>query len=863
MAAGARLRALLVGLPMTAAVVWLLVTGVWYPRLIDPGPGPAVYLGAVLVVGSLSALPPALAALRSRSRLRLSWAALSAAVVLWTATLAGALLGWNQVLVWGGLRTVTFAAMGVSVLTAPGVRRSANAWGLLLLDGWLIGASVFIVGWVALALAGSPPTGSLATVPPALYWVPVDLLVASVTAGLAMRTDPGARGPVALLVLACLLAVTGDTTWALTRVPEFPTVQWLVMAVALGCSGVFGRLDVWTSRRPEPARPQLTRLSQVAVVPGLVAALLSPSDLVTVGVALSVIVVLAFEILLAGRTNHDLWLAMQRQTDRLDQLVSESKDAIVQVGRTGLVEFANDAAADVLGRGPDSLLDVAAIDLVHPADRREALDGVARLDRGQLPSVRVGGRFLHGDGEWRHLEAIVSRRTGDGRGYTLSARDVSERVRLEAELRRLACTDALTGLLNRQAFLNQLDQRLLDGEMAVLFIDLDGFKTVNDMQGHAVGDRLLGEVASALSAQLRPGDLVARLGGDEFAVCTSCRGVERVHALTRRVVERLHRMPSEAAQPTSASVGVAIGHRTTAEALLGDADLAMYEAKAIGGQRYVMFDPGLRERVVERARMSVALERVCRDEGLLLDLQPIVAMVDGRWTGFEALTRWQDGDRRRLPGEFLALAEETGLIVPIGSWVLRESLAWLAGWPDPDIGISVNIAGRQVVTPGFADLVRDQLAVSGVSPHRLTLEITEQTAVEDLERAGAVLQPLRSLGVHVALDDFGTGFSSLGYLAQLPIDELKIDRRFVAGLGVRDEDDALVRVVIGLAADLGLRVVAEGVETQDQARTLLEWGCGLAQGYRFGRPMPIDTVPRPQPGPVPMPAHEPRPQRAF
>ena len=183
--------------------------------------------------------------------------------------------------------------------------------------------------------------------------------------------------------------------------------------------------------------------------------------------------------------------------------------------------------------------------------------------------------------------------------------------------------------------------------------------------------------------------------------------------------------------------------------------------------------------------------------------------------------------------------------------MLREALTWLAGWPDPDIGISVNIAGRQVVTPGFADLVRDQLAVSGVSPHRLTLEITEQTAVEDLERAGAVLQPLRSLGVHVALDDFGTGFSSLGYLAQLPVDELKIDRRFVAGLGVRAEDDALVRAVIGLAADLGLRVVAEGVETQDQARTLLEWGCGLAQGHGFRRPMPIDAVPRHQPRSIP------------
>jgi EAL domain-containing protein (putative c-di-GMP-specific phosphodiesterase class I) len=287
-----------------------------------------------------------------------------------------------------------------------------------------------------------------------------------------------------------------------------------------------------------------------------------------------------------------------------------------------------------------------------------------------------------------------------------------------------------------------------------------------------------------------------------------------------------------------------VGRHTTAEALLGDADLAMYEAKANGGGGYVVFEPGMRARVVERARICAALERACTGEGLALEVQPIVTLTDGAWVGFEALARWQDGPRQRLPREFLPLAEETGLIVRIGAWVLREALTWLSGWPDPATGISVNVAGRQVATPGFADLVRGELTRSGVKAHRLTLEITEQTAVEDLERAGAVLQPLRSLGVHVALDDFGTGFSSLGYLARLPVDELKIDRRFVSGVGVRSEDDALVRAVIGLADDLGLRVVAEGVETSDQARTLLEQGCVLAQGYRFRPPMPIHAVPR-------------------
>jgi EAL domain-containing protein (putative c-di-GMP-specific phosphodiesterase class I) len=237
--------------------------------------------------------------------------------------------------------------------------------------------------------------------------------------------------------------------------------------------------------------------------------------------------------------------------------------------------------------------------------------------------------------------------------------------------------------------------------------------------------------------------------------------------------------------------------------------------------------------------MSDALERACAGEGLLLDMQPIVAMADGTWVGFEALARWQDGATRREPHEFLPVAEESGLIDPIGRWVMHRSLAWLARWPDTSSGLSVNVAGSQLATPGFGDWVHQQLAGHGIAPDRLTLEISERTALGDLQRATAVLQPLRSLGVRIALDDFGTGFSSLGHLADLPVDELKIDRRFVTGLGRRPQDDALVRAVCMLARDLRLRVVAEGVETAAQAYSLLEHGCQLGQGFRFHRPTSI------------------------
>jgi diguanylate cyclase (GGDEF)-like protein len=462
---------------------------------------------------------------------------------------------------------------------------------------------------------------------------------------------------------------------------------------------------------------------------------------------------------------------------------------------------------------------------------------------------------------------------GDGNsGMIIVARDVEDRVRLETELRRQAGTDALTGLLNRQAFLTALETHLAVGPMAVLFCDLDGFKSVNDTEGHASGDALLLQAAERIALAVRPGQLVARLGGDEFAVLvppgavpapTALIAVERAaEQLAESLVEQLARTRWDGRIGVSIGVvlaagpgGAGPGGADRAQEILRDADLAMYECKARGGGAWVWFEPAMRERVLTRSQLRADLERAIAEDGLSIDLQPIVDVATGVWSQFEALVRWRDGDRTRQPGEFLPLAEETGLMVPLGTWVLRAALAWLAVWPDAEAGVSVNVTGGQVAEPGFVDMVRGELDRHGLAPGRLTLEITEQTAVQDLGRAGAVLQPLRALGVHVALDDFGTGFCSLGYLAQLPVDELKIDRQFVSGLGVRSADDALVRAVLGLAEDLGLRVVAEGVETAEQADILRGYGCPLVQGYLYSRPTPAGVIvpggafrPAPAPG---------------
>ncbi len=808
-----------------------------------PVDAPVVVL--VALVGAACCAVLTWAAVRGGRWLRLGWGAVGVGAALQTAALVGALSGWSTTLVWVVLRPAALIAFAIGLIASPGVRRDLREWGLLLLDGWLIGASSFAITWWGLSVTTRPVAPAVVDVAP-LVFVPFELVAASVCAGLTLRTRAGSRLPASMLLVGSLAAVSADATWAATGWVGAAAMLWLAVVVLFAVSTLLGRLDVFVTARPAAGPPRVARVSQVALVPGLLACVLTKrSDLVTVVVALSLLVALAAQMQLSVRRYGRLWDALQDQADRLDTLVSESGDAILQVDPRGQVEFANAAAAEVFGREPHELTGRQAVDLIHPSDRGAAVRELMRLERPGVDGVRVAARVRRAEG-WRHLEATVSRRRS-GAGYTLSTRDVSERVRLENELRLQATTDALTGLLSRTAFLDAVDERLRQGQAAVLFLDLDGFKSVNDTEGHAAGDRLLRRSAHAIAAALGPRDLAARLGGDEFAVLAASDEEGDVTALAERLVRTLG---SGLSSPLGARVGASIGvavegpppDRGGAAALVRDADLAMYEAKKRGGRTWVVFEPFMRERVLERTRLQAALGRAIEQGALRLEVQPVVSLRDGARVGFEALVRWQDAGRLRRPGDFVPLAEETGLVVPLGTWVLRTALAWLATWPDATTGVAVNVAGRQVADPGFGDLVRAELAASGVEPHRLTLEITERTAVDDLARAGAVLQPLRALGVHVALDDFGTGFSSLGYLAGLPVDELKIDRRFVAGLGLRAEDEALVRAVLALAADLGLRVVAEGVETREQAATLLGHGCEMAQGLLYGPAMPIEHV---------------------
>jgi len=431
-------------------------------------------------------------------------------------------------------------------------------------------------------------------------------------------------------------------------------------------------------------------------------------------------------------------------------------------------------------------------------------------------------------------------------------KDIAERERGEDELARRALHDPLTNLANRMLFMDRLSHALagLDrrpGAVAVLFLDLDRFKVTNDSFGHEVGDQVLSIVAERVRSVLREGDTPSRFGGDEFVVlCENVEGerdaIRIAERMARAVGQPIRFDDGEVVVTTSMGIALARGSSDYPEGLVRDADAALYRAKEHGRNRYELFDEDMRVRAMRRLKTEDEVRRAIELGELRLHYQPVVRLEDGGIASVEALVRWAHPERGLLePAGFIPVAEETGLIGPLGRWVLEEACRQLARWRAdkpirPDLTIAVNLSPRQLVLPDFEETVRRALSQAGVPGSRLCLEITESVLMETTPSTIDLLHRLRELGVRLAIDDFGTGYSSLGYLKRVQVDALKVDRSFVQGLGADPEDSAIVGAVISLADALGLSAVAEGVETPGQAELLRRLGCPLAQGYFFAPP---------------------------
>ncbi len=503
------------------------------------------------------------------------------------------------------------------------------------------------------------------------------------------------------------------------------------------------------------------------------------------------------------------------------------------------------SAADIRpGMMLRTILEVRAAKGTYPSPDASWLERrLDRITRGELLLDRLAdGRII----------AVTRNPVANG-GWVSVHQDVTEQKRAEDRIAHMAHYDALTGLPNRvllyEKLMHHLGQLRDGAQLAVLCLDLDQFKQVNDTLGHSVGDALLSGVGRRLRECIRESDIVARLGGDEFAIIqTGMAQPTSATKLAQRLVEQMT-VPFEAAGHEVAvftSIGIAVApvDGTDAEQLLRSADLALYRAKDQGRNGFCFFEPGMDASMHERRNLEIDLRRAISQEEFQLVYQPVMNLAHNRVSGFEALLRWHHPSRGMVPpAQFVALAEETGLIVPIGEWVLRQACADAADWPD-DIRVAVNISPVQFRSKNLAITVVSALAAAGLAPERLEIEITESSLLQSNEATLAVLYQLQGIGVRVAMDDFGTGYSSLSYLRSFPFDKIKIDQSFVRDLDRTKDAVAIVRAVSSLAAELGMITTAEGVDTINQLERVRAEGCAEAQGYLFSPPQPASEVPR-------------------
>lgn len=554
-------------------------------------------------------------------------------------------------------------------------------------------------------------------------------------------------------------------------------------------------------------------------------------------------------------------VALSRSEALKGAMLASALDAIITMDHRGLVVEFNAAAEQCFGYTRKQAVGNLLADLIVPVHQRERLaEGLERLvetGRSNLLNRRFESRVLRSDGSEIDVEAAIVRIPGeDPPLFAGFVRDITERKRAEQRIQHLATRDALTALPNRALLNDRLEHALAKvrrdgGLLAVMYLDLDRFKDVNDTLGHQIGDALLKEAGQRLRGCLREGDTLARQGGDEFIVLLTNLSAQSHAAL---VAEKLL---ASLAQPcrigdheilASATIGIALHPNDGEDAttLLRNADTAMYHAKESGIGTYQFFTQSMNETARRRIALEGALRRTVKREEIMLFFQPQIHLATGDLVGFEALARWRHGHLGLVPpAQFIQLAEETGLILPLGEQVLRNACTEAVRWQrvaSQPLRVAVNVSARQFRQRAFVDVIRGILKETGLPPTCLDLEITESTLMLNNAEAVTELHKLGEMGIQLTIDDFGTGYSSLSYLKRLPIDALKIDQSFIRDLLTDSEDASIVRAIAGLGQSLGLKVIAEGVEDEDQAAFLLKLGCELAQGYYFGVPVPPGQI---------------------
>jgi diguanylate cyclase (GGDEF)-like protein/PAS domain S-box-containing protein len=752
-----------------------------------------------------------------------------------------------------------------------------------LLDGGMIAGSLFVISWiVVLGTVVANGGESLLGQGISIYYPLGDVVLVTMVLYVFLRVRrQGQRVPMSLRLVAAgivgfAFADSGFTYLTLTGDYHSGSVidlGWFAGFALIGLAALRHRTGDHREDQTGVEQRPLGQLVPYAAVAGAVIVTAFGSDNGLRGVPLGVWAFIISAVMVRQVLALSENVALTRDLDsrvnirtaelgaserRFRALVQHSSDVVTVVDRNGVILIQADSIESVFGYRPEQVLG-RSIDVLTGIESNEKLrTQLALAAQDTADSVRVLELELrHSSGRRCHAEMTVTNLLDDPDvgGLVLNTRDVSERRALEGRLVHDAFHDALTRLPNRSLFLNRLhhalDRAARHGDVATLFIDLDGFKKINDTVGHVVGDSVLVEVAAMLQDCLRPGDTVARLGGDEFAILVedAAGGIGAV-AVAERVCDRLSGKLTVGGRDVflKASVGVALAEDgSDGESLLRSADLAMYQAKAAGEGRFALYDPAMHERLVNRVRLEGELRDAVETDQLVLHYQPTLELATGRLEGFEALVRWDHPEHGLLPpGMFIPLAEETGLIHQITRLVLREACRQGAEWINAttkheQLSLAVNISGANLRDPLLPSFVAGCLDESGMPASCLVLEVTETMLIDQSPQLLDVLHQLKALGVRLAIDDFGTGYSSLSYLHSFPVDILKIDRSFVERVGT-ESDSEFVRTIVQLGRSLSLTTVAEGIQESSQLDALLQAGCELGQGFHFSPAVPAAVV---------------------